>query len=202
MKQISKIAIGIFILSLCLYSCKTTKGTAGSTGMVSVVSADMFSSRLKLTVPQEKKKQTLNGTVKMLRDELIQISLVAPVLRTEAVRIEVTPHEMLLIDRINKKYAITPATDLQRILGNQMDYRRLQTILSEAVFVESRVGWNMKQGNVEIAIPLHDGVRQQQLLMELNKITVPAQRPVRVNPPSRYEKTELTELVESIEGLE
>ena len=165
-------------------------------------SPDVFSSRLKLVIPQEKKKQTLNGTVKMVRNELIQISLLAPVLRTEAVRIEVTPNEMLLINRVNKQYVITPAADLQRILGNQIDFQRLQSLLSEAVFMENPTGWNMKEGNVKIALPVQDETTKQQITMELNRITVPEQKPARINPPSRYEEKELKELVESLEGLE
>jgi|GEM_PF-61993 hypothetical protein len=203
LKLIRKLVIGVFLLSGCLYSCKSSKGTTGNSELAGVVSPDIFSSRLKLTIPQErKKKQTLNGSVKMVRDELIQISLVAPVLRTEAVRIEVTPDEMLVIDRINRQYAVTPAADLHQLLGNRMDYKRLQNLLSNAVFLENDTGWNMKEGNAKITIPVRDGRINQKLTIELNRISVPAQKPMPVKPPSRYERKELRELIQSIQTME
>ena len=201
MKKVGKVIIGLLITSLCINACKPVKDATGTSGVVTVTSPDVFSSRLKLTLPQEKKDYSINGNLKMVNNELIQISLVAPVLRTEAVRIEVTPKEMLVIDRINKQYAVAPVEELRVLLGNRMDYERLQTILTQAVFIEGRDNWVMREDGVEISLPIHHEEVTERLLIELNRITIPKQKPVPTNPSSKYEKKELSEVIEAIERL-
>lgn len=201
MNKVGKVIIGLLITGLCINACKPVKDATGTLGVITVTSPDMFSSRLKLTLPQEKKDYTINGNLKMVNNVLIQISLVAPVLRTEAVRLEVTPKEMLVIDRINKQYAVAPVEELRVLLGNRMNYEQLQTILTQAVFIEGQNNWVMREDGVEISLPIHHEEVTERLLIELNRITIPKQRPVVTKPSFKYEKKELSEVIEAIERL-
>ncbi|MCD7900976.1 MAG: DUF4292 domain-containing protein [Bacteroides sp.] len=95
---------------------------------------DSFSSRLKLTMPSGKGELNLNGYLKMQRDELIQISLLVPILRSEAVRIEISPDRVLIIDRLNKRYADASVDDLRRMYGPYADFNTLQALFSNSFF--------------------------------------------------------------------
>ena len=47
---------------------------------------------------------SVDGTLKLHRGERIQLSFLMPILRSEVARMEVTPDEVLLVDRMGKRY--------------------------------------------------------------------------------------------------
>ena len=47
---------------------------------------------------------SVGGTMKMKTHERVQVSLLMPILRTEVARIEITPDEVLLVDRMNRRF--------------------------------------------------------------------------------------------------
>lgn len=99
---------------------------------------DSFSSRLKLTVPVKKSNYTLSGTLKMQRDQLIQISLLVPIIRTEAARIEISPEGVLVIDRLHKRYISVPVSELKDIFHAEIDFPMLQSLFSNAIFLPGK----------------------------------------------------------------
>lgn len=101
---------------------------------------DSFSSRLRMTVPLKKGEYTLNGTLKMQRDQLIQISLLLPIIRTEAARIEISPERILVIDRMNKRYASVPVSELREVFHTEVDFAVLQSLFSNSIFVPGANG--------------------------------------------------------------
>lgn len=140
----------LFSVSL-LVSCKSGKelvrGEAGMrlTGEAQLEAViantpvfESFSSRLRLTVPAKKSDYTVSGTFKMKRDELIQISLLVPIIRTEAARIEISPEHVLVIDRIHKRYIFAPVSALREIFHAEVDYPMLQSLFSNALFLPGK----------------------------------------------------------------
>lgn len=130
---------------LLLASCKTTTHTVSSvrlTGEEQLEAVigntpvfESFSSRLRMTIPVRKGDYTLNGTLKMQRDELIQISLLLPIIRTEAARIEIAPQYILVIDRMNKQYASIPVAELKEVFHTEVDFTMLQALFSNTIFL-------------------------------------------------------------------
>lgn len=99
---------------------------------------ESFSSRLKLTMPSGKGELSLSGYLKMQRDELIQISLLVPILRSEAVRIEISPDRVLVIDRLNKRYADASIDELREMYGAYADFNSLQALFSNSFFLPGK----------------------------------------------------------------
>ena len=63
-----------------------------------------FTSKVKMTIPQEGKDVTTNGTLRMRYGDVIQLTLVDPVLGiAEIGRLELSPDNVLIIDRVNKR---------------------------------------------------------------------------------------------------
>lgn len=107
---------------------------------------ESFSARIKLTVPTKKSTQSVNGTLKIQRNELIQLSLLMPLIRTEIVRIDITPEYILLIDRLKKRYAKVPVSQLNEMFQVDLDFYMLQALFSNEVFLKGR--YNLKPKDI------------------------------------------------------
>lgn len=105
---------------------------------------ETFSARIKMTLPTKKSSTTVNGTLKMQRNELIQISLLMPLIRTEIVRIDITPEYLLLIDRMKKRYAKVPVSQLKEMFQVDLDFFMLQALFSNELFLQNRAGVKAK----------------------------------------------------------
>ena len=46
----------------------------------------------------------MNGTMKLVSGERMQLSLLMPILRSEVARLEITPDDVLVVDRMGKRY--------------------------------------------------------------------------------------------------
>lgn len=75
---------------------------------------------------------TVSGSMKMKSGERIQLSVLMPVFRSEVMRMEVTPDEVLLIDRMNKRYVRATRDELKGILPENADFDRLEKLLFKA----------------------------------------------------------------------
>ena len=59
-------------------------------------------------------------------------SKLMPVFRSEVMRMEVTPDEVLLIDRMNKRYVRATRDELKELLPENADFDRLEKLLFKA----------------------------------------------------------------------
>lgn len=139
-------------LLVLFFSCRTSRSVVSKSGEAELLTGeahleavisnapffDVFSSRLRLTLPGKKEKQTLNGSLKISRDRLIRISLQVPIIRTEAARIEITPDRVLVIDRINRRYTVAPVARLKALFKTDVDYPMLQSLFSNGIFLPGK----------------------------------------------------------------
>lgn len=158
-------AIVLFSSVLLLVSCRSKMAVQGDTGIRLSGAAqfeavigntpafDSFSSRLRMTVPLKKGEYTINGTLRMQRDELIQISLLLPLIRTEAARIEITPGHILVIDRMNRRYASVTTGELREVLHAEVDFAMLQSFFSNAMFLPGKYNLSRKDYSAFSAYP-------------------------------------------------
>lgn len=120
----------LVIVVVVLTGCKSSKHLA--TSEKNAPASTYLASRLQLTVPTKKGSMSVGGTMKMKTHERVQISLLMPILRTEVARIEVTPDEVLLVDRMNKRFVRATRGELKGILPKNADFSRLEKLLTEA----------------------------------------------------------------------
>ena len=90
----SKTLLFMLFLLCCLAGCKTSRKAETSK---LPESARYLSSKVKLTVPTKDAVFTVNGTMKLISGERMQLSFLMPIIRTEVARMEVTPEEILLV---------------------------------------------------------------------------------------------------------
>lgn len=125
---------GIYLLLILviLAGCKSSKHLS-KTSEKKVETTSYLASRLQLTIPSKKGgSMTVGGTMKLKTHERAQFSLLMPILRTEVARIEVTPDEILLVDRMNKRFVRATKEELKNVLPKNVDFSRLEKMLTNA----------------------------------------------------------------------
>lgn len=121
-------------LLLCLAGCKTSRRAQGP----SLQESTCLSSKVTLTVPSKQSVLTVHGTMKLVRGERMQVSFLMPILRTEVARIEVTPDDLLLVDRMGKRYVRATRRELKGILPRKADFAHLEKLLYAAARPEGK----------------------------------------------------------------
>ena len=109
----------LLLMVVLLAGCKTSKVVK-----TTPVEPAYLSSKLQLTVPNKNGSMTVSGSMKMKSGERIQLSVL--------MRMEVTPDEVLLIDRMNKRYVRATRDELKGILPENADFVRLEKLLFKA----------------------------------------------------------------------
>lgn len=134
-------------LLLLLASCKTSRQvTAESTAnaassqkylesvLLNAPSFNTFSSKVRLNVDLDGKNMVVSGSLKMKKNDAIQISI-APILGIEVARIEITPEYILAIDRMNKRYVQAPVSLLKSMGNTDLDFYALQALFYNELFL-------------------------------------------------------------------
>jgi hypothetical protein len=120
----------LLLLLLCvmlLEACKSTRVLEQSKE-----TSHFLSSKLQLTIPYQGDIITLSGIMKMKSGECIQVSFLMPVLRYEIVRIDITPDEILFIDRMNKCYVRAAQSDINALLTRKINFEKIEKLLFDA----------------------------------------------------------------------
>lgn len=95
---------------------------------------DGFSAKMRLSLSYGGENISVGGSVKMKRDEVIQLSLVA-IGVVEAARIEFTPKRLLLLDRIGRRYVEVKYDDLPFLKASKIDFYTLQSLFWNELFL-------------------------------------------------------------------
>ena len=133
----------LLLLVVMLAGCKSTKNITSS---VPVAEPCYLSSKLQLTIPSGSDGSiTTGGTMKMKGGERVQLSILMPILRTEIARLEITPDEVLLIDRMNKRYVRVSRKELDDILPKDARFSKLEKLLLSASRPEGKAELSGKE---------------------------------------------------------
>ena len=142
-----------FALLLIMYSCKgskefiqislieKSKNERLDILISQALQYETFSSSLKFTIkPGEKSKSiSTNGQLRMIKDQLIQFSLRDPILGIiEAFRITLTPDEIIIVDRVNKRYLVESMKEIQKETRFDFNFYSFQALLSNQLFIAGK----------------------------------------------------------------
>ena len=118
-----------------------------------------ISSKIKVKIDANGKSITTTGTLKMKKNEIIQLTLIDPILGLmEVGRMEFSPSKVVIIDRINKQYVDVPYSDVDFLKKANIDFNTLQALFWNEIFqpghknmdVESFKKTKVQGDNVEI----------------------------------------------------
>ena len=139
---------GIIIL---LSGCKTTRQTTVALAKVNKderiesiqsqsIPFNTLSSPLRFSFQTKKKKNTTsaNAQLRIIKDQIIQLSVRIPLLGTEVARISIMPDQIIIIDRINKRYVSEPIQKLKEITAFDFDFYSLQALFTNQLFIAGK----------------------------------------------------------------
>lgn len=118
----------VMISALIVLSCCRSASGLSKKEM----SGNCLTAKMELTIPTRDAFYSVSGTLKASRGQMVQISLLMPILRTEVARLEATPDDVLLLDRMNHRFSRTSNSPLGRSLPIKSLFQRLDTELFKA----------------------------------------------------------------------
>jgi hypothetical protein len=101
--------------------------------------AKFITSKVKFSVEVGPQKLTLTGNLKMKRDDVIRLQLMAFGF-VEAGRIELTKEYVLIMDRINKQYLKAPYISVDFLRNSGLNFNTLQALFWNELFRPNQVG--------------------------------------------------------------
>lgn len=150
MKLFSIVKFAVLALSLVLVSCKSHK-TVTENANITVNKGDFVSSvqenaqkgkfltsKVKFSIESGLQKLTLTGNLRMKRDDVIRLQLMAFGF-VEAGRIEMTKDYVLIMDRINKQYMKVPWISVDFLRNSGVDFNTIQSLFWNELFVPENV---------------------------------------------------------------
>jgi hypothetical protein len=116
------------ILLLAAISCRTNREFASTPDF------ETFTSPIEIEfrAAEGANFQKLNGRVHILRNNIVSISFLLPLIGSEAARISLTPDSLTVIDRINRTFAVEPVELLAVFLPSNYTFENLQKKLTTA----------------------------------------------------------------------
>ena len=138
----------LILLSLLLvFSCGTTRKLKkddsqavssavvdyGRKVMKNVQTEQSVTAKVRVKAMADGKDVTVNGSLRMMRDDVIQLSL--SMLGFELGRMEFLRDEVLIIDRFHKQYVRVPYSDVDFLNKTNIDFNALQAIFWGELFI-------------------------------------------------------------------
>lgn len=174
-------------LLIGLAGCRTSRQAGSKTD-----ETGYLSSKVVLTVPTKEAVLTVNGTMKLKNGERMQLSFLMPILRSEVARIDITPDEVILVDRMGKRYVQTSRRELKDMLPKKATFQQLEKLL----YAAARPGGKNTLTGSELGIPSLEKGRIELTDFSTKPFSLP---PTQLS--SRYQKVELHELLEMLMRL-
>lgn len=153
MKLSSILRVAVLALPLVLASCgskkkavqpqTTNQGSIEKANFIEHVqgnaqTAKFITSKVKFSVEVGPQKLTLTGNLKMKRDDVIRLQLMAFGF-VEAGRIELTKEYVLIMDRINKQYLKAPYISVDFLRNSGLNFNTLQALFWNELFRPNQV---------------------------------------------------------------
>ena len=127
--------------------------------------ARFITSKVKFAVEAGNRQMTLTGNLKMKRDDVIRLQLMAFGF-VEAGRLEFTKEYVLIVDRINKQYLKVPYAQLDFLRNSSIDFYVLQALFWNELFKPGMTkvskttlqGYNAEYGaDNDVVVSMTDG---------------------------------------------
>ncbi len=116
-------------------SLSSAEGAAFVSGVIdNALTCESVTGKMKFALDANGKQVSLGGNLRMKRNDVIQLSLVAFGL-VEAARIEFTADEVLVVDRLNKQYVRASYADLDFLNEAGVNFYTLQALFWNELFL-------------------------------------------------------------------
>ena len=104
------------------------------------ITFNTLSSSLRLSIKTGMNKNTtsVNAQLRIIKDQIIQLSLRIPLLGSEAARISITPEQITIIDRLRKLYVSESMQKIKEKASFDFDFYSLQALFTNQLFIAGK----------------------------------------------------------------
>ena len=149
------LSIVLLLLVALLASCRSTKNLENATSSSTAVTTpaatpsnaaavvknvaknnltkNCLTAKVKVEIEGLGKSLSANGTLRMKRDDVMQLSVTF--LGMEVGRLEFTPQDVLIVDRLNKQYVRAAYSEVSFLKKANLDFYALQSVFWNELFV-------------------------------------------------------------------
>lgn len=146
-----------------------------------------FTAKVRVTITQDKKNVSTTGTLRMRHGDVIQITLSDPIIGlAEVGRMEISPKNILIIDRINKRYVDTTYEEFKALKSNHVTFESVQSLFWKEA---------QKSDKLSYTFPASKPIK---LDLELSNKGNSSNWTAHSSVSSRYTKTDVNELFRSM----
>ena len=171
MKFSSVLKIAVLAVPLMMASCRSHKKVVTDTPVaISPEQAELLDrvdshtqrnmtfvgSKLKFTVNVGNKEISLSGNLRMKRNDVIRLQLMALGL-VEAARLEFTQDYVLIMDRINKQFLKAPYHDVEFLRNSGINFNTLQALFWNELFQPGKADLSKEDRKLFTLKSLGDG---------------------------------------------
>lgn len=149
------LSIALLLCAAAFASCRSTKNIGSTTTSSSAVTAPsstestaaavvknvtknqvtktFLTAKVKVEIEGLGKSLSANGTLRMKRNDVVQLSVTF--LGMEVGRLEFTPQDVLIVDRLNKQYVRAAYSEVSFLKKANLDFYALQSVFWNELFV-------------------------------------------------------------------
>ncbi len=149
------LSIALLLCAVAFASCRSTKNIESATTSSSAVTAPsstestaaavvknvaknqvtktFLTAKVKVEIEGLGKSLSANGTLRMKRNDVVQLSVTF--LGMEVGRLEFTPQDVLIVDRLNKQYVRAAYSEVSFLKKANLDFYALQSVFWNELFV-------------------------------------------------------------------
>lgn len=145
--------------------------------------------KAKFSINYQQRQISANGTISLIKDSIFIVS-VQPLLGIELLRLEATPQEVVVVDKMNRRYVMMTYKELQTETGLPITFADIQAIAMDRMFVVGQPQSFLKNGTFETestngrsTLSLKNGklqysflISEQTLALLATKIGMPTQK--------------------------
>lgn len=150
---ICRVVVVVWCVAVLFVACRTTKtpvtsgtGLTGSSLYEAIEcvtanrqSAEFITAKLSVKAQAGDKQVSLGGSLKMRRDDVVQLSLTAAFGLIEAGRMEFTQDYVMIVDRLKHRYVKAAYNDLPFLSEAQIDFNCIQALFWNELYVPGSV---------------------------------------------------------------
>jgi hypothetical protein len=117
---------------------KKTHKEVVSDALKSEIDFKTITSRGSVELKSGGSSQKIPAVFKIVKDSILQVSLRIPIIGGEAMRMDITPESILIVDRLKKQYFTESFKDSELLKQLDFNYYNLQSLFTNKLFVPGR----------------------------------------------------------------
>lgn len=121
--QIKRLIIPILLISMMIImpSCSTSRYAASR--------YQTLSQRAQVTLQYDQQQYSMTSLVRVWKNELVVVS-VQPMLGIEMLRMEATTDNIIIFDKMNRRYVSLTYPEIEATIGRKISYKTIQEFMS------------------------------------------------------------------------